>query len=400
MGVTAGRGKEEEMIDYVDYAVQLRRELHRHPEIGFDLPNTLALVRRELDFCGISYTEEYGKSSIVATINPECKGFTIGLRGDMDALPITEETDCPFRSEVEGCMHACGHDIHTAIMLATARRLQERKEELRCRVKVLFTPAEEYTIPGCEQMANNGVMDDIDCAVACHVAPNFEVGSIALGSGAINANSMGMTIEFFGTSAHANSQQKGNDAIRMAVEAYIAMENMVAREMSALEPKVLNIGVFEGGHTNNVICDYCKLFLTTRTHRDEATDFMHRRIEEICHGIATIHKGRAKVTVNKTLPYVLNDDRVVEALRTTAKSLLGDDKIFPMPRTLGGEDFGFLSRKKPCAMFRLGSRSELSGTDRALHNAGVVFDERCIPVGIEMFTNFVLEHQEGIEGIV
>lgn len=391
---------EEEMTDYIDYAVQLRRELHRHPEIGFDLPKTLALVRRELDAYGISYTEEYGKSSIVATINPECKGFTIGLRGDMDALPITEETDCDFKSEEEGRMHACGHDIHTAIMLGTARRLQEKKEELRCRVKILFTPAEEYITPGCEALANNGVMDDIDCAVACHVAPNFEVGSIALLSGGFNANSMGMTVEFFGTSAHANAQQKGKDAIRMAVEAYMAMENMAAKELDPTEPKVLNIGVFEGGHTNNVICDYCKLFLTIRTHCDEVTDFMHRRIEEICCGIAMMHGGHAKVTVNKRLPYVLNDDRVVKALEATAKSVVGEAKIFVAPRTLGGEDFGFLSRKKPCAMFRLGSRSELPGTDRTLHNAGVVFDEGCISVGIDMFTGFVLDYQEGIEGIV
>ncbi len=388
------------MTDDIEYAVQLRRELHRHPEIGFDLPKTLALVRRELDLCGISYTEEYGKSSIVAIINPECKGFTIGLRGDMDALPVTEETDCDFKSEAEGRMHACGHDIHTAIMLGTARRLQEHREELDCRVKILFTPAEEYTTPGCEQMAENGVMDDIDCAAACHVAPNFEVGTIGLISDAMNANSMGMTVEFFGTSAHANAQQKGRDAIRMAVEAYTAMENMAAKEIDAVEPRVLNIGVFEGGHTNNVICDYCKLFLTTRAYRDEVTDFMHRRIEEICHGIARMHGGRAEVTVNKRLPYVWNDDRVVKALRSTAKSVIGEANIFPAPRTLGGEDFGFLSRKKPCAMFRLGSRSELPGTDRTLHNAGIVFDERCIAVGIEIFTHFVMEHQEGIEGIV
>lgn len=380
----------------LEYAVSLRRELHKYPEIGFDLPKTLALVRRELESMGIEYTEKFGRSSIVATINPDCQGFTIGIRADMDALPMDEQTDVPFKSQNPGCMHACGHDLHTAMLLATARRLVQMKDRLRCRVKLLFTPAEEYVTPGSKEMAENGVMDDIDCAIACHVSPLYDVGDIRLTYGGQGANSMGITAEFFGTSAHANAQHKGVDAIRIAVEAYTAMENMAAKELPPTTPRLLNIGVFEGGKTNNVICDYCKLFMTTRAHSDEVTGYMHQRIVQICEGIAALHGGRAQVTVNKLLPYVINHETVAGRLQSAAEKVVGKDHIGIHPRSLGGEDFGYLSRKKPCAMFQLGSRSDLPGTEKALHNAQINFDENCMAIGIDTFVQFVLDNQDGM----
>lgn len=380
-----------------EYAVSIRRELHAFPEIGFDLPRTLALVRRELDAMGIAYTEEFGKSSIVATLNPECKGFTIGLRADMDALPVEEKTDVPFKSRIPGQMHACGHDIHTAMLLAVAKKLNRQKDDLRCRVKLLFTPAEEYITPGCKQMAEKGVMDDIDCAIACHVNPLYDVGDIRLSYGGQGSNSMGMTVEFFGKAAHANAQHKGVDAIRMAVESYTAMENMVAKELPPTTPRLLNIGVFEGGKTNNVICDHSRLFMTSRAHSDEVTDFMHRRICEICKGIAAIHGGRAEVTVNKLLPYVINHETVASRLEAAAEKVVGKAHTGIHPRSLGAEDFGYLSRKKPCAMFQLGSRSQLPGSEKPLHSADVNFDEGCMAVGIDTFIQFVLDNQDGMK---
>jgi len=380
----------------LDYAVSIRREIHQYPEIGFDLPKTLALVRRELDAMGIEYTEQFGKSSIVATVNPRCQGFTIGIRADMDALPVQEQTDVEFKSKIPGQMHACGHDIHTAMLLAVAKRLQQQADSLRCRVKLLFTPAEEYITPGSKEMAEKGVMDDIDCAIACHVNPLYDVGDVRLTYGGQGANSMGITAEFFGVSAHANAQHKGVDAIRMAVESYTAMENMVAKELPPTTPRLLNVGVFEGGKTNNVICDYCKLFLTTRAHSDEVTDYMHDRIVQICEGIASLHGGRAQVTVNKLLPYVMNHETVASRLQTAAEKVVGKDHIGIHPRSLGGEDFGYLSRKKPCAMFQLGSRSTLPGSEKPLHNAQINFDENCMAVGVDTFVQFVLDNQDGI----
>ena len=385
------------MFDYVEYAKQLRHELHQIPEIGFDLPKTLAVVRRELDAMGVSYTEEFGKSSIVATIN-EGKPFTIGLRGDMDALPVTEESNNPYPSQHPGQMHACGHDAHTAQMLAVTRRLNDMKEQIRCRIKILFTPAEEYITPGCKLMVEDGVMDDIDCAVACHVNPSLETGKIGVMAGGINANSMGIMVEFFGKSAHANAPQKGVDAIRMGVEAYTAMQMVVAREVTPQEPCVLNVGTFNGGQTNNVICDHVKMFLSLRTWSDELTEKMERRIRETCEGVAAMCGGTAKVTVTKLLPYVLNNEVMVQKLKETANKVIGSENVITPQRTLGGEDFAFMTRKKPCVLFRLGITNEKNPDTKApLHNGHFDLDENCFVTGMDMFVNFVLDHQDGIE---
>lgn len=383
--------------DTLEYVVKLRREIHEYPEIGFDLPKTLAVVRRELDAMGIPYTEEYGPSSIVATINPACKGFTIGIRGDMDALPMQEETGLPFASKIPGQMHACGHDAHTAMILGVARELKAREQALTCRVKLLFTPAEEYIDPGCRQLAENGVMDDIDVAIACHVGPDSKTGQIGIRkSGGINANSMGFTVEFFGTSSHAASQQKGKDAIAMAVEAYTAMEIMVAKEFPPTAPRLFNIGVIQGGQTNNIICNYCKLFGSSRAHSDEVSEKLITRVREICEGIAAMNGGEAKVTVNKFLPYVMNNETVASRLWESAEKIVGEGNVFEPGRGLGGEDFGFLSRKKPCAFFRLGTSCGES-TSHVLHTVKFDLDENAMAVGVKTFVQFVLDNQNGID---
>ena len=383
--------------DTLDYMISLRRELHQCPEVGFDLPETLAIVHRELDKMGIPYTGEFGQSSVVATINPQCKGVTIGIRADMDALPMQEETGLPFASRTPGRMHACGHDAHTATLLGVARELKARENELNCRVKLLFTPAEEYIDPGCRQLSENGVMDDIDFAIACHVSPDMDTGTIGLiPEGGINANSMGFTVEFFGTSSHAASQHKGKDAIAMAVEAYTAMEIMVAKEFSPVAPRLFNIGVIQGGQTNNIICNYCKMFGSSRAHSDEVSEKLITRVTEICQGIANMNGGEAKVTVNKFLPYVLNNGTVATRLRASVEKIVGEENVFVPVRGLGGEDFGFLSRKKPCAFFRLGTRKD-EATSHVLHTVKFDLDESAMAIGAKIFVQFVLDNQNGIE---
>ena len=380
-----------------EYVVKLRREIHARPEIGFDLTNTLAIVRRELDAMGIPYTEKFGKSSIVGTINPDCEGFTIGLRADMDALPIQEEKDVPYASKNPGQMHACGHDAHTAILLATAKELKMREKELTCRVKLLFTPAEEYIQPGCQLMAEDGVMDDIDCAVALHVNPDTPVGAIRTIAGPGNANSTGVTVEFFGKNSHAADQQNGHDAIAMAVQAYMAMETMIAKEFKAKEPRIFNVGAFNGGHTNNVICDYCKMFCTVRTFSDEVTEKILNRMRQIAEGVAAMSCGTAKVTVNKHLPYVLNNPVVKQKVDEAAAKVLGAENVMAKVQGMGGEDFAFLSRKKPSVQFNLGCRLQDAALRHPVHNPKFNIDEDCLAVGVKVFLQFVLDNMNGIQ---
>ena len=380
-----------------EYVVKLRREIHARPEIGFDLTNTLAIVRRELDAMGIPYTEKFGKSSIVGTINPDCEGFTIGLRADMDALPIQEENDVPYASKNPGQMHACGHDAHTAILLATAKELKMREKELTCRVKLLFTPAEEYIQPGCQLMAEDGVMDDIDCAVALHVNPDTPVGAIRTIAGPGNANSTGVMVEFFGKNSHAADQQNGHDAIAMAVQAYMAMETMIAKEFKAKEPRIFNVGAFNGGHTNNVICDYCKMFCTVRTFSDEVTEKILNRMRQIAEGVAAMSCGTAKVTVNKHLPYVLNNPVVKQKVDEAAAKVLGAENVMAKVQGMGGEDFAFLSRKKPSVQFNLGCRLQDAALRHPVHNPKFNIDEDCLAVGVKVFLQFVLDNMDGIQ---
>jgi len=386
------------MFDYAAYAKSLREEIHMYPEIGFDLPKTLAVVRRELDQMGISYTERFGKSSIVATIHEEKSHFTIGLRGDMDALPIQEEVDVPFKSRHDGIMHACGHDAHTAILLATTKWLWDHKDEISCRVKLLFTPAEEYIEPGCKQMAENGVMDDIDCCIALHVDTTVNVGQVAVNDGDLGSNSMGFKCRFYGSAAHAASQEKGKDAIMMAVQAITAMEIMAAKELKPNEPRLLNIGSIHGGTTNNIICDYVEIFGSCRTHSDEVSAYMENRLRQITEGTAAMAGGRGEFEVVKFLPYRVNHPVVIEKVREAAKAVLGAENVTEKPRrTLGGEDFGFLSRKKPCAFFMLGIRPEGVTSMPPAHSSRFYMDEGCFAHGIGIMTRFVMDNMNGIQ---
>ena len=385
------------MTDYATYVREMRRQIHKYPEIGFDLPKTLALVKGELEKWGIPYTEKFGKSSVVATINEEKAGFTIGIRADMDALPIQEEHSYEYASQHPGIMHACGHDAHTAILIATARRLQELRDQINCRVKLLFTPAEEYIEPGCKAMAEDGVMDDIDIIVALHVDKDFPAGTIAINEGGQGGNSMGFTVDFYGTASHAAQQHRGKDAIAMAMEAYMAMEMMAMKEINPVEPRLLNIGSIHGGNTNNILCNHCSMFGSSRTHSDEVSQYMIDRIKEICEGIAACNGGRAEVKVVKFLPYVINDPAVCALVRKTAEKVVGPEKISARPkRTLGGEDFSFLCRRKPGMMFRLGSHGENPDTRAAGHSVRFDIDEACLMVGVEMFTQFVLDNMNGL----
>lgn len=381
-----------------EYAVRLRRAFHKHPEIGFDLPNTLATIRAELNGMGIPFTEEYGRSGIVATIAPDRPtGFTIGIRADMDALPIEEVNDVPYRSEVPGVMHACGHDAHTAILLATAKELAAMRQELRCTVKCVFQPAEEYPPSGAKLMVEDGVMRDIDCIVALHCDTKIPVGSVGLTAGPQGAISDGFYLDFYGKSSHVANQHMGVDAIAMAVRAYTALEMLIAKEVDAKDPVIFNVGAIEGGITNNVIADHCRLFCTLRTHREETETLLLERIKEICGGVASASRGGFRFTVSKHYPIVYNNAVLFEKLTQTAQKTVGAEHITGNPRSLGGEDFSYFSAQKPGFLFRLGVRNDEKGITAGVHNNKFDIDEEALDVGVRMFVRFVLDHQDGIQ---
>lgn len=380
-----------------NYVVNLRRELHEHPEIGFDLPQTLAILRRELDALGVEYTEKYGKSSIVATINPEKSHFTIGVRADMDALPIKEMNDVPYKSKNEGAMHACGHDAHTAVVMATLRRVWEMRDQINCRVKFIFQPAEEFAPSGAMLMARDGVMQDMDCIVAMHVDTNFHAGQLAITTGPQNANSDGFYLDFYGKSAHAANQEKGVDANVMAMRAFMDIELVVAKSFSAKEPIIFNVGAIHGGTANNILCDHCSMFCTLRTWNDSVREGMLTYIKAITESVALTSGGKATFTPAKYYPIIHNDPIITERFRAAGVKVVGEKNMFQNARGMGGEDFSYFANEKPGSFMRLGIKPADKEKIPGLHNDHFNIDESALEVGVNTFLQFILDNQNGIE---
>ncbi len=381
----------------MSYVIDIRRELHKYPEIGYDLPKTLERVKGELNKMGLPFDEKYGESSIVATLNGEKSDFTIGMRADMDALPVAEKTKMPYKSKIKGQMHACGHDAHTAILLDTARRLAEIKEKINCRVKFIFQASEESAPSGASLMAKDGVMKDIDCIVALHCEPNHQAGTIALSSGPCNAISNGFYLEFYGRSAHAARQEMGIDAITMAVKVYNAIEFMIAKEFPAATSRVFNVGAIHGGKTNNVICSHTSMYCTLRTWDEETDAKAVKRIKEIISAVAKESGGKAKFIQSKYYPIVRNDNVVCEKMRAAAAAVIGEENIVPIKRTLGADDFSYFSNEKPGCLFRLGIKNEEKNCIYSLHQDRFNIDEDALKIGSDIFVQFVMDNMNGIK---
>ena len=291
------------------YATRIRRELHSRPGVGFELDQTLEIIKRELDSMGVEYTEKMGKSSIVATVNPEKKNYTLAIRADADALPITEKNEVAYKSKNEGIMHACGHDAHTAIVLDALRRINEMREKVPFRVKFIFQSAEEYKTSGAKLLCNDGVMNGVDTIVALHCDPEIEVGKVAVSDGPQNSTSFGFYLNFFGKSAHAAKRELGIDALEMAHEAYAKITDLVKKEIECGERVIFHVGKIEGGTTNNIVADSCSMFSTLRTYSDEKSYELRAKMEEICEDIAKKHGGRFELIEVKFYPVVINDKK-------------------------------------------------------------------------------------------
>ena len=380
-----------------DYIISLRRKIHEYPEIGFELPETIALVKRELDKMGIPYTEEYGKSSVVATINPDKKGFTIGIRADMDALLINEKTDVPFKSKIEGRMHACGHDAHTAMLLGTAKALKELESEINCRVKLLFQPSEEGKESGAEYMVADGVMDDIDIIIGQHIENWLDAGTVGVCKGASMASSRTVKIEFFGKTAHATLPHSGVDALAAAVKTYNNIQFMLTREINPFDRYVCSVGKLSAGTTQNVIADYAEMLISVRAYSNEVDEHIAKRIEQIAKNAADELGAEVKVDSLLKCYVVYNDPYISDLVLTSAAKTIGEENIAEMPVKMSSEDFSQYLTKKPGVLFRLGTRNKEKGITALPHNNDFNIDESALPLGSQVCVQFVLDNMNGID---
>ena len=351
-----------------EYIKELQHELHRIPELGFDLPRTLSVVKRELDKIGIEYTEKYGKSSIVADLNPEKTNFTIAIRADMDALAINEQSGVEYSSEIEGHMHACGHDAHTAILIATVKALFEMKDKIACHVRFIFQPSEECPISGAKILVENGVMDGVDVIVALHVG-GCESGEIGICVGACQAASRPFKLEFFGKSAHVATPHNGRDALAAAVRAYTSIKLMVSTELSPREHYVCAIGKLNSGTAQNIVPDYAEMVGTIRTFDLDIDKYIIERIEGIAKSIEFETGIGYKLTTHLKSGVVYNDPKIAELVRAAAINVVGEEKVVAQPQRMGGEDFAFYGEKAPSTFFRIGNHNEKKGCVSAAHES-------------------------------
>ena len=379
------------------YILAIRRELHTYPELAFDLPKTLALIRRELDSMGIPYTEKYGKSSIVAFINPDCTDFSIGLRADTDALPLTEKTGLPYASQHPGIMHACGHDAHTAMLLGAAKALKAMEKDLRCKVVLLFQACEEGELSGAKLMVHDGVMDLVDVLVGMHIENWLETGTVGICPGVSMAASHPLRIEFFGKTAHATLPQSGVDALSMAVETYNGIAAMKATQMNPFDKYVCTVGMLAAGSTDNVIPDYAEMKISLRTFDTKVESFIVENIRTIAENAAARRGGSIVFHEDtKALP-LCNDPLVSQQVLTSAAKIVGQENIVTMPEKLSSEDFSFYVSQKPGAFLRLGTRNEEKSCVTLPHNNDFMLDEDALPLGSRIFVQFVLDNMGGIE---
>ncbi len=371
-----------------EYILKTRRELHRVPEIGFDLEKTLSIVERELKNLGIEYTKEYGISSILAKITPKSYTKTIALRADLDALPITEKTDLPFSSLHTGVMHACGHDCHTAMLLGTAKALKEMENKLPCRIKLIFQAAEE-TDGGAELLCNDGAMSEVDEILACHVAPEISTGKIALKSGITNASANPFNIHFYGKKSHIAKPHLGTDALLMANDVYSeirALENKLSKSGKKI---LIGIGEMQGGSARNIISDNAVIKGTLRALDERIRKATLDGIQSICKTAQAKHGGEIKIEFLPSYPAVRNDAALCEKIRKISMQSYGFDSVQEKRESFGAEDFSFYQEKARGLIFDLGVKKE--GDDfYPLHSEKFNPDEYALTIAPKIFLEYIL----------
>ncbi len=380
--------------DVVARAIALRREIHRHPELGFEEVRTAALVERELDAIGIEH-RRVARTGVVGVIRGALPGKVAALRADMDALPIAERSGEPFSSELPGKMHACGHDAHTAILLGAARVLQAERENLHGTVVLLFQPAEEGP-GGALPMIEAGALSDprVDAIAMLHVDHRLPTGTVGLRGGAVNAAADEFYITIEGVGGHGAYPHQGVDAIPCAAATVLALQNIAARETDPLGAVVVTIGTIEGGYRNNVIADRVKMSGTFRTQDREIRAALEGRARRIVEGVCAAYGARGRLEVVYGYPVVVNDPPLTEAFREYLTANAGVAIVTPAP-TMGGEDFAYFAECVPGVLVRLGIRNEELGAIHAGHSPLFRIDEGALRYGIETLVAFAKGVCEG-----
>jgi hippurate hydrolase len=379
--------KEEVREGFGERIVALRRDIHREPELGFGTKKTAEKVLAALEGLPLDVQTGVAENGIVATLRGEGDGPTVGLRADMDALPIHEETGLPFASEIEGSMHACGHDGHTSMLVGAAHALSGMRERFNGTVKFFFQPAEEGG-GGGKVMVEAGVADDVAAVFALHLWPGLPLGTAATKAGPIMAAADAFEMTIRGSGGHGAFPHLTADAITMAAQIVTALQTVVSREVDPVEPAVVTVGEIGAGSAFNIIPEKARLGGTVRTLNEDLRRMMPERIERIARGVAQGMRGEAALDYEFSYPVTMNEEGAARTALGVIRGLFGEEHTLELANpSMGAEDFAFFLEKIPGAFIWLGVGEEAS----FLHTPTFAFDEEILPQGSALLTALALE---------
>ncbi len=398
------RSVRAQAADLLGDTIALRRTLHEWPELGNELPITRDRVLESLEGLPLAVTTHESTSGIVALLEGSKPGPTILLRGDMDALPMPEDTGLDFASHVDGCMHACGHDTHTAMLASAARVLSSRRDDLAGRVLFMFQPGEEGH-HGARFMLDEGLLDvpalsdgtpsPVDAAFALHITSALPSGWVSGRGGPVMASADSMLIRVVGRGGHASEPHRALDPIPVACEIVQALQTMITRSIDVFDPSVVTVGRISAGTTNNVIPEVAEIEGTIRATSERTRAKVHDGIRRVAEGVAAAHGCHCNVDIVHGYPVTSNDDQFAEFSLDLARDVAGADSVVRLPHpVMGAEDFSYVLQNVPGAMMFLGGTPDgvNPATAAPNHSNRVMFDESAMAVGTALYATAALRH--------
>lgn len=379
---------------------EIRRDLHRNPELGGEEWETSKRIQAELEKAGIPFKTGFARTGVLGIIEGSGSGGTVALRADIDALPITEKTDVEFKSAVAGKMHACGHDAHTSMLLGTGFKLQEMKDQLPGRVLLVFQPNEESTpIGGARPMMEDGVFDEYkpDVIFGQHVWPDLPVGKIGVRDKEMMAASDRLSFTITGAAGHASMPHQGKDAIVVTAEFISSLQSIVSRNTNPLESAVITIGTINGGYRYNVIADHVELTGTVRTYSKQAKATIKRRIENLVKGFEIAYEVKIAYDYIEGYDATVNTPEWAELVRDTAIASLGEEALPTVDPSMAGEDFSRFLAEYPGAFYWLGCAKEGEEIPKPLHDPEFYFNEDAIEIGVDTMVKVTVNALEKLK---
>lgn len=376
-----------------DDLVEIRRYFHSHPELSEQEFLTSEKICNILKQLNIEYTKS-AKTGVVGIIRGKNNRKTVAARADIDALPIVEKNESLYKSKNIGVMHACGHDVHTTILIGVAKILKEMEAELQGNVKLFFQPAEE-TIGGAKRMVEENCLKnpDVDYVIGLHVQPNINAGKIELKYGKFYAQTDEIKIIINGKAGHGAYPESGIDAIVIAANVISSLQSLVSRNISPLDSVVLSFGEIKGGTKNNIICDKVELKGILRTLDKNTREYAIKRIKDITTNISNAYSGTCLIEVKNGYKYLVNNNDIVDVVYEAAMNCIGEENVqFKEMPSMGGEDFSYFMNEdvKGC-YYHLGCGNQEKGINAPLHSDSFDVDESCIKTGVLVQVNSILE---------